>query len=35
MNLRDFATPRELEYLDAIEKHGSQNSSVNLDFSAL
>lgn len=28
MNLRDFATPREIEYLDAIEKHGSQRAAA-------
>jgi hypothetical protein len=29
MDLRDFATPRELEYLDAIEKHGSVIAACN------
>lgn len=28
MNLRDFATPREIEYLDAIELHKSQRAAA-------
>jgi len=27
-SLRDFATPRELEYLDAVEKHGSERKAA-------
>ena len=28
MNLRNFATAREIEYLDAIDKHGSQRAAA-------
>jgi DNA-binding transcriptional LysR family regulator len=28
MNLREFATAREIEYLDAIDKHGSQRAAA-------
>jgi len=37
-DLRQFATPRQLEYLDAIEKHGSQTkaaAALNVDRRAV